>query len=214
MKEKLRQTIGFIAIILVLPAIGAREQAMTWPVGITAFILTIFNLTQPRFRLADLPKENVSDRRSIYYLFLVGFTGFLLPYLDYLYGRKRIVALDQCWSMVAIGLIFGGLAFRIWSIRMLGKFFTARVEVQSDQTVIDVGPYHFLRHPSYSGAFAMYVGVSILFRSYVGLAFMFFVFFPVYTYRIRAEESALANELGEPYQNYMNRTWRMLPFVY
>ena len=34
-----------------------------------------------------------------------------------------------------------------------------------------------------------------------------------YAYRIRVEERVLANELGDAYRRYMQRTKRLVPFV-
>jgi protein-S-isoprenylcysteine O-methyltransferase Ste14 len=35
-----------------------------------------------------------------------------------------------------------------------------------------------------------------------------------YTYRIGVEESALTDALGDPYKQYVRRTWRLVPFVF
>jgi len=34
-----------------------------------------------------------------------------------------------------------------------------------------------------------------------------------YYYRISVEERALLETLGEPYKQYMQRTWRLVPFL-
>jgi len=35
-----------------------------------------------------------------------------------------------------------------------------------------------------------------------------------YAYRIGIEEKALLDGLGAPYHEYMQRTWRLIPFVF
>jgi protein-S-isoprenylcysteine O-methyltransferase Ste14 len=35
-----------------------------------------------------------------------------------------------------------------------------------------------------------------------------------YTYRITIEEAALATALGAPYREYVERTWRLVPFLF
>jgi len=35
-----------------------------------------------------------------------------------------------------------------------------------------------------------------------------------YAYRIPIEEAALASALGEAYEQYMKRTWRLVPFLF
>ena len=35
-----------------------------------------------------------------------------------------------------------------------------------------------------------------------------------YAYRIRLEEKVLLQGLGSPYRDYVQRTWRLIPFVF
>ena len=111
-----------------------------------------------------------------------------------------------------IVLMVVGLAFRWYSIRVLGKSFTYVVHTRPDQRVIENGPYRWIRHPSYTGALLTIIGVLVALAnplSFLGLI-------PAlagYTYRIQVEESALVRDLGEPYRSYMKRTKRLIPFL-
>jgi protein-S-isoprenylcysteine O-methyltransferase Ste14 len=113
---------------------------------------------------------------------------------------------------VGIALMVVGLAFRWYSIRMLGKSFTYVVHTRPDQQVVEKGPYRWIRHPSYTGALLTIIGVLMALTnplSFLGLI-------PAlagYAYRIRVEERALARDLGEPYHSYMKRTKRLIPFL-
>lgn len=42
-----------------------------------------------------------------------------------------------------------GIAIRQWSVALLGQLFTIDVRVHPDQTVVERGPYRWVRHPSY-----------------------------------------------------------------
>src|SRR5689334_15424743 len=46
-----------------------------------------------------------------------------------------------------------GAALRWYAIFYLGRYFTIDVRVAEHQHVVDTGPYRFIRHPSYTGAF-------------------------------------------------------------
>jgi hypothetical protein len=46
----------------------------------------------------------------------------------------------------------------------LGRFFTYDVAVHAGQTVVEVGPYRHIRHPSYSGALTTRVGPGLALR--------------------------------------------------
>jgi protein-S-isoprenylcysteine O-methyltransferase Ste14 len=86
------------------------------------------------------------------------------------------------------------------------------VTTSADQTVVDRGPYRFVRHPSYSGSLLTVLGVLLCSTNWATLA-CFLLALPGFAYRIRIEEQALADALGRPYLEYMRRTKRLLPFV-
>jgi len=86
--------------------------------------------------------------------------------------------------------------------------------VQTGQTVIESGPYRVLRHPSYTGALVIALGVTIALASPVGAALCLVVGIPAYLYRIAVEERTLSSQLGEPYRAYRTRTSRLIPWIY
>jgi protein-S-isoprenylcysteine O-methyltransferase len=115
---------------------------------------------------------------------------------------------------IGLALFVLGLACRWYAIVYLGKFFTVDVTVASDQTVIDTGPYKFIRHPSYTGSLLAFLGLALCFANAVTLFLMVVPITAVFLYRIRVEESALQSQLGEPYRQYMQRTRRLIPIIY
>jgi protein-S-isoprenylcysteine O-methyltransferase Ste14 len=70
-----------------------------------------------------------------------------------------------------LGILFllMGTVFRQYSIRILGKYFTAAVVVLPLQPVIDKGPYKYIRHPGYTGGFIMYLGIGLALGSFLSL---------------------------------------------
>jgi protein-S-isoprenylcysteine O-methyltransferase len=107
-----------------------------------------------------------------------------------------------------------GIALRWYSIAYLGRFFTVDVAVASDQTVIDTGPYRFIRHPSYTGSLAAFLGLALCVENIISIALILIPIGAVFLHRMRIEESALQAGLGDSYKNYMRRTKRLVPFIY
>lgn len=105
-----------------------------------------------------------------------------------------------------------GIALRAYAIRTLGKYFRLRVTTTPDQTVVERGPYRFVRHPSYTGALLTVLGVLICTANWLSMA-CFVIALPGLAYRIKVEEAALAGALGDPYRDYMKRTKRLIPYV-
>ena len=112
-------------------------------------------------------------------------------------------------------ILFGlGLALRWYSIMYLGRFFTVNVAIHSGHEVIDTGPYRLIRHPSYAGALLAFLGLALCLANWCSLALVTVPIFWAFSRRMAVEESALANALGAPYVQYMDRTKRLAPFIY
>jgi protein-S-isoprenylcysteine O-methyltransferase len=107
-----------------------------------------------------------------------------------------------------------GLALRWYSIWYLGRFFTVTVAIHSRHEVIGSGPYRLIRHPSYAGALLAFLGIALSLDNWASLALIVLPVTMAFRRRIRIEERALANALGQPYTSYMQRTKRLVPGVY
>jgi len=133
--------------------------------------------------------------------------SFLLPQATILWHRAAVF-------FVGIGLMLAGLAFRFYAMSLLGRFFTYQVAVHPGQTVIEAGPYRYIRHPSYTGALITLVGLGLALGNWAGLLILLTCMGAAYAYRISVEEAALLAALGDPYQQYVRRTRRLLPFLF
>jgi len=111
-------------------------------------------------------------------------------------------------------LTIGGTLFRQWAIRTLGQYFTRSVRVSADQTVVQDGPYRWVRHPSYTGGMLAAIGVGLALGNAVSLGCLLAAVVFGFGYRIHVEEKALVDALGEPYRAYRARTKRLIPFVW
>jgi protein-S-isoprenylcysteine O-methyltransferase Ste14 len=122
---------------------------------------------------------------------------------------------DARWLLVAgFALIGAGIAFRQWAVAVLGRFFTVDVRVQPGQTVVERGPYRWLRHPSYTGLIATFVGMALALDNWAALAVLAVVPTAGLVYRIHFEERALLEGLGEPYRRFAASRPRLFPGVW
>ena len=105
------------------------------------------------------------------------------------------------WPLFVAGLVLmcAGIAIRQWAVATLGRFFTIDVRVQPDQVVVDRGPYRWVRHPSYTGLILTFLGFGLALVNWAALPVAFLVPTAGLVYRIRFEERALLETLGEPY---------------
>jgi protein-S-isoprenylcysteine O-methyltransferase Ste14 len=117
-------------------------------------------------------------------------------------------------AVAGIVVMWAGFALRAWAVRTLGRFFRVEVTVDSDQTVVDTGPYARVRHPSYTGLLLFYLGLGISLDSYLSVLAAVLLPLAAVVNRIAHEERALRRDLGEVYDAYATRTRRLLPGVW
>jgi protein-S-isoprenylcysteine O-methyltransferase Ste14 len=113
-----------------------------------------------------------------------------------------------------LAVLLAGLALRGWSFKTLGQYFTFTVMVSSDQPVVTAGPYHLLRHPSYTGLLLACIGVGLMSANWAGVAAMALLPLAVILWRIHIEENALLATLGDRYRAYASQHKRLVPLVW
>ena len=120
------------------------------------------------------------------------------------------------WPLFVAGLALmcAGIAVRQWAVATLGRFFTIDVRVQPDQTVVDGGPYRWVRHPSYTGLILTFLGFGLALGNSAALAVAFLVPTAGLVYRIHVEERALLDGLGEPYRRFAEGRPRLFPGIW
>ena len=97
---------------------------------------------------------------------------------------------------------------------LLRQLFTFDVAIHPGHSLVDAGPYRYVRHPSYSGALLTMLGFGLALGNWAGMTVGLLCLATAYSYRIRVEEAALLVALGEPYEEYISRTWRLVPFLF
>ena len=117
-------------------------------------------------------------------------------------------------TIAGIVVFLLGAALRWWSIITLGRYFTADVEVRSTQAVVQSGPYRVVRHPSYTAILVMLLGLGLALTNWASLVVLLAGGLIGLGYRVRVEERALVEALGQPYADYMRHTKRFIPFLF
>jgi protein-S-isoprenylcysteine O-methyltransferase Ste14 len=115
-----------------------------------------------------------------------------------------------------VGLVFFlcGIALRQWSFRTLGRYFTYFVQTSADQPVIATGPYRLVRHPSYTGLLLIFVALGLFIGNWAALAAVTVAATAALVFRVRVEERALLDTLGDAYRDYAATRERLIPFIW
>jgi protein-S-isoprenylcysteine O-methyltransferase Ste14 len=155
------------------------------------------------------------DHGSLLLIVILWCTGIAADFLlSFFLPQASISAGRRLAFVVGIVLMLCGIALREYSISVLGKYFTFDVALDSAHRLVETGPYRYIRHPSYTGALVTLFGFGLALGNWAGLAAALSCMAFAYTYRIRVEEAALTAGLGEPFKQYVSRTWRLVPFLF
>jgi protein-S-isoprenylcysteine O-methyltransferase len=159
--------------------------------------------------------SKVRDRGSLYVVVALWLIGIALDFSLSLFLPQATISWART-SLFFVGILFMflGIALRWYSAAVLGKYFTFDVAIQSGQTLVEEGPYRYVRHPSYSGALLSLLGFGLALGNWAGLTAALCCLGFAYVYRIPVEEAALVSALGDGYKQYMKRTPRLLPFLF
>ena len=126
--------------------------------------------------------------------------------------RSRHVGVFQNnFQYIGIGIEIIGIALREWAVLTLGRSFSVVVAILPGQTIVQNGPYRWVRHPAYTGSILTLIGFALGLGAWIASLVILVICFVGFLYRIQVEEKALVEVFGKEYQEYMQRTWRLFP---
>lgn len=133
------------------------------------------------------------------------------PFLD----RRAIGVIpgDITVRLTGLALLVGGFVLMHWAEVALGKQFTTEIRVQEGHQLVTTGLYRWIRHPRYAGVLLLVMGISGVFRSWVAV-FLTVTFAFVLVLHLRQEEMLLHREFGPEWEEYAERSWRLVPLLY
>jgi protein-S-isoprenylcysteine O-methyltransferase Ste14 len=160
-------------------------------------------------------EASIQDRGSLGILIGLQWVGIALYFLlAWLFQAAAISWHRTALFLIGIVLILLGVALRWYAIWTLGRYFTRDVAVSTAQKVVQNGPYRSIRHPAYSGTFLTMLGVGLAMTNWASLVVLLICVLTGHMYRVRVEEKALSQTIGQPYAEYIHHTRRFIPFVF
>lgn len=195
--------IGFINIHFLLES----KIIIIFLIGIIA------SYYQAEYNPLKISNNNVDRGTVLHIIWTVYFTQ-MLALLEVVFKNNDRTFAYDLGSIIFLSIALGGLYLRSWAYITLGKFFTMHLQTKEDQVLIETGPYRYLRHPSYTGAFLTYTFIPLFLGSYrtavVSVLLLLFAFYR----RIIHEEKMLNAHMGEKYRVFCLKKARLLPFIW
>ncbi|HLZ40244.1 MAG TPA: isoprenylcysteine carboxylmethyltransferase family protein [Candidatus Sulfotelmatobacter sp.] len=144
---------------------------------------------------------------------LILFLAFMLAGVDFRFGWSRALGSVPV-ALVLAGqvIVVAGYWLVFWTMKV-NSFASSIIQVEAQQTVIDRGPYAWVRHPMYLGMALSALALPLALGSYIALPL--FALLPLLLgYRLVHEERTLCRDLAG-YAEYCQRVrYRLLPWVW
>jgi protein-S-isoprenylcysteine O-methyltransferase Ste14 len=126
-----------------------------------------------------------------------------------------LVTTSENWMSALAGflLVITGIAGTFYCRQSLGRFWTAETTLRSGHQVVDQGPYGIVRHPIYTFAILMYLGMGGVFPTWLGLLSAI-VIAAAYACKAWDEDRYLTQSLAG-YPEYRQRVrYRLVPGIW
>lgn len=135
----------------------------------------------------------------------------LAPFSD---GRSiGILHVENTIRYIGLLIAIPGFVLMQAGEKYLAKQFSIEVTLQKDHKLIQSGPYKVIRHPRYLGILIFFTGISLTFRSLLGI-FIVLALTGVLIWRVFAEEKMMREEFGKEWEEYQSKTWRLIPYIF
>jgi protein-S-isoprenylcysteine O-methyltransferase Ste14 len=97
-----------------------------------------------------------------------------------------------------------GVIFIIAGIITLGEYFTTSIIPKG---LVTTGIYSKIRHPMFTGAILVYIGIVVIFQSIIGFLLVIFILIPFFIYSAIEEEKILSEKFKDKYTAYKKKTF-------
>ena len=211
--KKITGLLIYLTLGYTIPLIGNLGLILNNRILFLMLCCTVIIFTQPAMDASEAKEKSATDRQSFWWILGLSLVGMVVPVIDWAYFQANQNFVN--WTILTGGIIvILGIMIRVWAIQVLGKFFTATVQIHEEHQLIQQGPYKIVRHPSYLGAFMAFVGSGLLLNSPTGALIAAAAMLTAYRYRIKTEESALLKAFGQRYLDYQQSTKKLIPLVW
>jgi len=158
-------------------------------------------------------EESVWSRFSHTVPLVVGVTLIVTPRWTPVWLSGRVLPRSELTLWIGVSLLVVGLAFSVWARRHLAGWWSSTVTLKQDHQLIRTGPYHWARHPIYTGLLLGLLGTAIAtgeWRGFLGVALVAAALLR----KIGIEERFLREAFPGDYDRYRAEVAKLVPLLY
>ncbi|MFC1554137.1 methyltransferase family protein [candidate division KSB1 bacterium] len=213
MIRKFIQGLSVSSLIVIVPVLGNVAMLKAPHLWIMIVIGVLASLFQPQynpFKKSPNNKDKGTANQIIWSIYITQ----LCVLTEAAYFRYPGSVSWSLLTTIALILMIVGLTIRSWGVFTLGKYFTWHISTQENQTIIKTGPYAFVRHPGYFGAFLTYVCTALFLNTWISLVLSLILLPFAFLRRIYYEEKELKLNLGNQYESYCSNVKKFIPGIW
>ena len=205
---------GSLQFAIAIVLFGGWKAFASHSALIALIVFTLAMMCIAPFSNVNLNSGEKEDRanRWVFVVFgVVALASAVIPSYADRVGLWTIDGETTRWIGVVVYVLGGAL--RLYPVFVLGRRFSGLVAIQADHQLETRGIYSIVRNPSYLGMIINMIGWGLAFRGWTGVVIAFLLLIPLVA-RIRSEEHLLREHFGSEYDEYVARTWRLIPGLY
>ncbi len=140
--------------------------------------------------------------------------GWWLLIVPNLPGRMNLPIIPHTTGVEITGaaICLFGLFFTVWARFTLAGNWSGNVTFKRDHELIRTGPYHFVRHPIYTGLLIMFAGTAIAIGQLRGAISLLSIAIGFWI-KLNQEERLLVRHFPDDYPAYKREVKALVPFV-
>ena len=125
------------------------------------------------------------------------------------------IPMPDWFRLIMVSVTALSIPLTLWGCRTLGKNWVhvldpSKFQQRKTATLVTSGPYHYVRHPMYLGAFTFLTAQALVAANWL-LLLLGLATTTLFYMRIGNEERMLIDRFGDEYREYMKRTPRFIP---
>lgn len=213
MLKRLILGIPISTALVILPVLGNVDilhAPHLWILIIIGVLASVFQPSYNPITIASSAGDRATGAQIIWSVYATQLAAILeAAYLRYPHSVQ--------WDAAAVTGLVGaafGLSLRSWAVLALGNLFTMHISVQKGHKIIRTGPYAIIRHPSYLGAFVLYLSTAIFLHAWFSFIAAAIILPFAFLRRIDSEESVLKKVFGSDYKSYCKEVKMILPWIW
>ena len=210
MIKRILQAAVLCAALVLIPAafnLAALRAPHLWVLLGFGILASLLQPPYNPFAIAVKPGDKGTGAMIVWFVYATQ----IAAVLEAVYLRFPQSLVWDAVSTGAAAAMLVGLGIRTWAVATLGGLFTMHLDIRPDHRIVERGPYRWVRHPSYLGAFIMYVATALMLHAWFSAGAAALLLPVAFARRIRHEETMLRQAFGADYDAYCGRVRKIIP---